>query len=70
MISQSRHQTRPGHPRQNPRDSEGFRQFEHSLFPASSGYSNVRSELGDIAGNPGFIWTISPFGNPRFPAAE
>jgi len=28
---------------------KNFDQFENSLFPASAGYSKVRSELGDIA---------------------
>jgi Tfp pilus assembly protein PilO len=32
-----------------PSIQKDFDQFENSLFPASSGYSNVRSELGDIA---------------------
>ena len=32
-----------------PAIQKNFDQFENSLFPASSGYSNVRSELGDIA---------------------
>lgn len=32
-----------------PAIQKNFDQFEHSLFPASAGYSNVRSELGDIA---------------------
>jgi Tfp pilus assembly protein PilO len=32
-----------------PAIQKNFDQFEHSLFPASSGYSAVRSELGEIA---------------------
>jgi len=32
-----------------PAIQKDFDQFEHSLFPASSGYSAVRSELGEIA---------------------
>src|SRR6267143_4607186 len=32
-----------------PAIQKNFDQFEHSLFPASSGYSSVRSELGDLA---------------------
>jgi len=32
-----------------PAIQRNFDQFEHSLFPASSGYSAVRSELGEIA---------------------
>jgi len=32
-----------------PAIQKNFDQFEASLFPASSGYSKVRSELGDIA---------------------
>ena len=32
-----------------PAIQKNFDQFENSLFPASAGYSNVRSELGDIA---------------------
>jgi Tfp pilus assembly protein PilO len=31
-----------------PAIQKDFDQFEHSLFPASSGYSAVRSELGEI----------------------
>jgi Tfp pilus assembly protein PilO len=32
-----------------PAIQKNFDQFENSLFPASAGYSKVRSELGDIA---------------------
>src|SRR5882672_2903706 len=32
-----------------PAIQKNFDQFESSLFPASAGYSKVRSELGDIA---------------------
>jgi Tfp pilus assembly protein PilO len=32
-----------------PAIQKNFDQIEHSLFPASSGYSSIRSELGEIA---------------------
>jgi Tfp pilus assembly protein PilO len=51
-----------------PAIQKNFDQFENSLFPASAGYSNVRSELGGIARKSGIQLADFSFRQSEIPS--
>jgi hypothetical protein len=51
-----------------PAIQKNFDQFEHSLFPASSGYSAVSSELGEIARKSGIQLVDFTFRQSQIPS--